>query len=109
MAWRSRSVKVTPLEWLVQLDLDFALGRPQAARTPAVALAGRGVRAALIAGTADEGVELLLDGALDYHPGAELGELRQWALGVADGDPRGQQLVDSLLYLRRRRYGALTA
>jgi len=34
------------------------------------------------------------------------GQLREWALRVAGCDSTGEQVIDLLLYLRRRRYGA---
>src|ERR671925_1966999 len=59
---------------------------------------------ALVASTTQPGVELFLHRALDDQPGPELGELRQRLPRVL-ADPHGEQLVDPLLDLRRRRYG----
>ena len=59
---------------------------------------------ALVASTTQPGVELVLHRALDDQPRPELGELRQRLPRVL-ADPHGEQLVDLLLDLRRRRYG----
>jgi hypothetical protein len=59
---------------------------------------------ALIARPPQPGVDLVLDGALDDQPGTQPGELRQRLARVL-ADPHGQQLVDLLLDLHRRRYG----
>ena len=59
---------------------------------------------ALIARAAQPGVELVLDRPLDDQPRAELRQLRQRLARVL-AHPHGQQLVDLLLDLRRRRYG----
>src|SRR5215211_870048 len=70
-----------------------------------VAQPARIVGPALIARSAKPGVELVLDRALDDQPRPELRELRERLPGVLT-NPHGQQLVDLLLNLRRRRYGA---
>ena len=60
------------------------------------------VGSALIASSAEPGVELVLDRALDDQSGAELRQLRQrLARVLADSD--GEQLVDLGFYLHRRR------
>jgi hypothetical protein len=70
-----------------------------------VAKAALIVGPALIARAAEPGVELVLDRALDDHPRPELRQLRQRLARVLT-DPNGQQLVDLVLDLRRRRYGS---
>jgi hypothetical protein len=60
------------LAQLRDLELELTLRRLQPARAPAVALAGQGVRSALVALATEEGVELLLDGALDDQLGAQV-------------------------------------
>jgi hypothetical protein len=62
------------------------------------------VRPALIARPAQPGVELVLDRALDDRPRPQFREVRERLPRVLT-DPHGQQLVDLLLNLRRRRYG----
>jgi hypothetical protein len=59
---------------------------------------------ALIPGPAQPGLELVLNGALDDQPGAQPGQLRQRLARVLT-HPHGQQSLDLLLDLRRRRYG----
>jgi hypothetical protein len=54
------------------------------------------------------GIELILHSALDDQPGAELRELRQRLPRVL-ANPHGEQLVDLVFYLRRRRYGTFQA
>jgi hypothetical protein len=73
--------------------------------SPVVAQPSLMVRPALIASPAQPGVELVLHGALDDQPRPEPRQLRQRLAGVLT-DPHGQQPVDLLLDLRRRRYGA---
>jgi hypothetical protein len=75
-------------------------------RAPAVALAGQRVDSALVALAAQEGVELVLDGALDDQLGPEAGELRERSLGVSGRQAVGEQEVDLALDVGRRRYGA---
>jgi hypothetical protein len=94
------------------LDLELPLERLQLARAKAVAKARVIVaqpalicRPALIARPAQPGVELVLDGALDDQPRPELRQFRERLAGVLT-DPHGQEPVDLLLDLRRRRYGA---
>jgi hypothetical protein len=65
----------------------------------------RPVRSALITRPTKPSVELILNRALDDQPGAQLGELRQRLPGILT-HPHGKQLIDLLLDLRRRRYGA---
>jgi hypothetical protein len=67
-----------------------------------VAKAALIVGPAFIAGSAEPGVELVLDRALDDQSGAELRQLRQRLARVL-ADPDGEQLVDLGFYLRRRR------
>ena len=62
------------------------------------------LRPALIARSAQPRLELVLDSPLNDQPGTELRELRQRLSGVL-ADPDGEQLVDLVFYLRRRRYG----
>jgi hypothetical protein len=99
------------LAHLRHLDLELALGRLQPARpkpvaqpAPVVAQPTLVVGPALVASAAQPGVELILDRALDDQPGPEPRELRQRLARVLT-DPHGQQPVDLLLDLRRRRYG----
>jgi hypothetical protein len=92
-------------------DLDFELALCGLHPAGAIAVPEPGVEIAkpalivgpaLVAGSAEPGVELVLDRALDDQPGAELRELRERLSGVlADSD--GEQLVDLFLNLRRRR------
>jgi len=80
-----------------------AIAAPQPA--PIVAKAALIVGPALIARAAEPGVELVLDRALDDQPRPQLRQLRQ-RLARVRTDPNGQQLVDLVLDLRRRRYGS---
>src|SRR5205085_6599692 len=75
-----RGEGLSGLAQLRDLDLERALGGLDMTRAPAVALAGQRVHAALVALAPEEGVELLLDGALDDQLRAEAGELTQGAL-----------------------------
>jgi len=66
--------------------------RSQPARCPPkrgsfIALAGRCLGLALVAGPAKPSVELLLDGSLDDEASAEGGQLGQRPFGAAGGDP----------------------
>jgi hypothetical protein len=65
-----RGERLGGLAQLRNLDLQLALGGLQVTRAPAVALAGQRIGAALIALAPEEGVELVLDGALDDQLGA---------------------------------------
>src|SRR4029450_8132095 len=96
---------------LRDLDLELALERQHRARAKAVAKPRVIVaqpalmrRPALIARATQPGIELVLHGPLDDQPGPEPGQLRQRLARVLT-DPHGQQGVDLLLDLRRRRYG----
>jgi len=102
-------------EWLGSLadlrDLDLQLpfcglhpARAIAVSEPRLVVAKPAlvVGPALIARSAEPGVELVLDSALDDQSGAELRQLRERLSGVLAG-PDGKQLVDLCLYLRRRR------
>jgi hypothetical protein len=60
------------------------------------------VAPALIASPAEPGVELVLDRSLDDQPRTELRQLRQRLARVLT-DSNGEQLVDLVLDLRRRR------
>jgi hypothetical protein len=97
---------------LRDLHLELALQRLHPARAKAVAQPAAEVaqpalivRPALIARPAKPGVELVLDGPLDDQPRPQLRELRERLARIL-ADPHGEQLVDLLLDLRRRRYGA---
>jgi hypothetical protein len=57
---------------------------------------------ALVAGPPEPGVELVLDRPLDDQPRAELRQLRERLARVL-ADSNGEQLVDLVFYLRRRR------
>src|SRR4051794_7539856 len=85
------------------LDRKLALGGLHPARAKAVAQPRRRLRPPLIPGAAQPRVELLLNRPLDDQAGAELRELRQRLARIL-ADPDGQQPVDLLLDLRRRRY-----
>ena len=78
----------------------------EAVAQPALVVPQRALmrQAALIARAAQPRVELVLHGALDDQPGPEPGQLRQRLARVL-ADPDGEQLIDLLLDLRRRRYG----
>jgi hypothetical protein len=101
-----RGERLGGLAQLRDLDLELALAGAQLARPVAVALAGQRVDAALVALAAEEGVELVFDGALDDQLGAEAGELAQRAFGVGGRQALGEQGVDLILDVGRRRYGA---
>ena len=90
---------------LRDLDPQLTLGRLQPPRAKPVAQPALALRPALIASPAPPRIELLLDRPLNDQPSAESRELRQHLLRVID-HPLRHQLVDTRLYLRRRRYGA---
>lgn len=75
---------------LRNLDLDLPLGTLHPARAPAVSLPGRRLGLSLVARPANQGVELLLDRALNDQLCAEPRELGQRALGIAGGDAAGE-------------------
>jgi hypothetical protein len=104
-----RHERLGGLAHLRDLHLQLALGglhRAGAIAVPKprveVAKAALVVGPALITSPAEPGVELVLDRALDDQPRPELGELRERLAGVL-ADSHGEQLVDLVLDLRRRR------
>jgi hypothetical protein len=97
---------------LGDLDLELPLQRlhparakPVAQALPVAAQPALIVRPTLIARPPKPGVELVLHGALNDQPRTKPGQLRQRLTRVL-ADTQRKQLVDLLLYLRRRRYGA---
>jgi hypothetical protein len=91
------------LAHLRDLDRELALGGLHPTRPKAIAQPALVIGPALIARPAQPRVELLLDRALDDQPRPEPGQLRQRLARVL-AHPHGQQPVDRLLDLRRRRY-----
>src|SRR5439155_14436420 len=86
------------------IHLELSLPGLHPARAKAVAQAPLILGPALIARPAKPGVELVLHSALDDQSGAELGETRQRLPRVLTNS-HGEQLVDLVFNLRRRRYG----
>src|SRR4051794_17598476 len=112
MRKQRRDKRLGGLANLRDLDLQLALRGlhpPGAIAVPKsrveIAQPALVVRPALIARPAQPGVELVLDRALDDQSGTELRQLRQRLARVLT-HPNGQQLVDLVLDLRRRRYGS---
>src|SRR5512142_896376 len=89
---------------LRDLDIHRPLRGLHAARAEPIALPRRGLRLALIPSAAQPAIELVLDRALDDQLRAKRRQLRQRALRILSSQPTGQQPVDPLLNLRRRRY-----
>jgi hypothetical protein len=106
-----RDERLGRLPDLRQLDLELPLERLHPAGAKAVAKSrvvvaqpALIVGPALIARATEPGVELVLHGPLDDQPRPQPRQLRQRLARVLT-HPHGQQPLDLLLDLRRRRYG----